>query len=125
MSLLYEAVLAGALCFIATALFLALFGDSRAQPMRALLQCYLLLVTGAYFIASWTGGRRTLPMRTWHLRLVDRSGRPPGLAVAAMRFVFALVGIGALGVGIAWMMFDREQLFLHDRLAGTRLVQDS
>lgn len=122
--MVYEGVLLAALLLLATALFMALFGDSRGQPLRALLQLYLLLVTGVYFIGSWTGGRRTLPMRTWHLRLVDRSGHPPSLQLAFMRYLCAVIGIGACGAGIFWLIIDRERLFLHDRLIGTRLVLD-
>ena len=124
LSMAYEAVLLAALLLIATALFVALFGDSRAQPLRTGLQFYLLIVTGSYFIGSWTGGRRTLPMRTWHMRLLDRSGSPPTLGVALARYLGALIGIGACGAGIVWPIFDPERLFLHDRIAGTRLVLD-
>jgi len=26
------------------------------------------------------------------------------------------------GISLVWALFDRERMFLHDRLAGTRLV---
>jgi hypothetical protein len=30
----------------------------------------------------------------------------------------------ALGAGFAWAVVDRDHQFLHDRLAGTRIVND-
>jgi uncharacterized RDD family membrane protein YckC len=32
------------------------------------------------------------------------------------------VAVGALGVGLWWALFDRDRQFLHDRLAGTRII---
>ena len=124
MSLLYEAVLVLALCFVATGLFVAVCGDSRAEPLRGVLQIFLLIVTGTYFVGSWTGGRRTLPMRTWGIRLVDRTGHPLNRKLATARFLLAIVGVCAGGTGFLWAILDRERLFLHDRLVGSRLVQD-
>jgi uncharacterized RDD family membrane protein YckC len=39
------------------------------------------------------------------------------------RYLFALIGCGLCGLGLAWALFDRDRRFLHDRLAGTRLVR--
>lgn len=123
--MLYEAVLLIALLFLATALFTAVFGDSRSRPNQLFLQLYLFLVAGAYFTWSWAHGRRTLPMRTWRIRLVERSGRPLRTHVALMRYVYAAIGIALGAVGVLWLAVDPEHQFLHDRLAGTRLVADA
>jgi uncharacterized RDD family membrane protein YckC len=40
-----------------------------------------------------------------------------------MRFLFALPGTLLLGSGFLWALVDRENLFLHDRLAGTKIVR--
>ena len=124
LALIYEALILAALLILATALFTAAVGDSGEQPARTLLRIYLVLVAGAYFVWSWTGGRRTLAMRTWRLRLVDAAGAPPSLKAAIRRYLVALVGVPLGGIGILWAFVDRERLFLHDRLAGTRLIVD-
>ena len=36
--------------------------------------------------------------------------------------LFALPGTLLLGAGFLWALIDREGLFLHDRLAGTRII---
>ena len=53
-------------------------------------------------------------MKAWHIRLV---GVTPGKAM--LRFLLALAFLPA---SILWALFDRDGQFLHDRLAGTRLV---
>ena len=124
LSLVYEALLLVALLMVATAVFVAIVGDSSAPPLRTVLQVYLIAVTGAYFVWSWSEGRRTLPMRTWRLRLVERSGKAPGVAAACVRFLVAAAGAPLAGLPWWWALLDRERLFLHDRIAGTRLARD-
>ena len=124
LSMTYEAVLLTGLLVIATAIFTAVFGDSRGQPLRTVLQLCLLLIAGIYLVWSWTGERRTLPMRTWRMRLVDRRGHCPNLRRAITRYLVAVLGIAACGVGLLWALIDPERQFLHDRIAGTRLALD-
>lgn len=123
--MIYEALIVTAVLFVATAAFTTIFGDSSAQPMHFLLQFYLFIVGGLYFVSSWTGGRRTLPMRTWRMRLVDETGRNLGVRQAAMRYTFAAFGVAMGGLGVFWAFLDRDRQFLHDRLARTRLVADA
>jgi uncharacterized RDD family membrane protein YckC len=124
LAMLYEAVLVAALLLLATAVFVLLAGDSSSEPRRALLQLYLVTVTGVYFVWSWTGGRRTLPMRTWRLRLLDARNRSPSLRSAVTRYLVALVTLPLGGLALLWALVDPERRFLHDRLAGTRVVRE-
>ena len=125
LSLTYEALILSALLLVATAGFTAVVGDSQSQPTRTILQIYLLFVAGSYFVWSWTGGRRTLPMRTWRMRLVDQTGSAPSLQSAVIRYLVALVGFPLCAISILWVLFDPEGLFLHDRIARTRLIVES
>jgi uncharacterized RDD family membrane protein YckC len=124
LAMVYEAVLLAALLLVATALFLAVAGDSSRPPLRIALQLYLVLIAGIYLVWSWTGGRRTLAMRTWRIRLVNRDGGVPSLRTALVRYVCAVAGIAACAAGLLWPVIDPEHQFLHDRIAGTRLVRD-
>jgi uncharacterized RDD family membrane protein YckC len=40
-----------------------------------------------------------------------------------LRFFLALLGLLLAGAGFWWALVDRDRQFLHDRLAGTRLVR--
>jgi uncharacterized RDD family membrane protein YckC len=121
-SAVYDLLLIVALVLIATFPFLAVFGDSTHGWRRHLLQAWVLFVAGSYFVWFWTRGGQTLPMKTWRIRLVRWDGRPVGIGRAVHRYVVALLGTFALGLGFLWAFFDRDRQFLHDRLAGTQLV---
>jgi uncharacterized RDD family membrane protein YckC len=121
-SALYDALLVVALMFVATFPFLAFFGDATHGWRRHLLQAWIVFVVGAYFVWFWTRGGQTLPMKTWHIRLERIDGTPVNAARAAHRYVVALLGTAALGLGFAWALVDRDRQFLHDRLSGTALV---
>ncbi len=83
---------------------------------------HVFLVLGIYFIWCWHRGGQTLAMQTWKIQLVTSSGTPPTLSRLALRYALAWPSIVYLGVGVLWALFDRDNQFLHDRLAGTRLV---
>lgn len=121
---LYELLLLAALVLVATFPFLAVFGESTQGWRRHVLQVWVLAVCGAYFVAFWTRGGRTLPMKTWRIRLVRADGGPVGPGRAVHRFLLAVLGFFAAGLGFLWALWDRDRQFLHDRLAGTALVDD-
>jgi uncharacterized RDD family membrane protein YckC len=118
----YELLILAALAMVATFPFLAVFGDSTQGWRRHVLQVWLLVVAGAYFAWFWTRGGQTLPMKTWRIRLVRVDGAGVGLWRAIHRYVIAALGFLALGLGFWWALVDRDRQFLHDRLAGTALV---
>jgi uncharacterized RDD family membrane protein YckC len=62
-------------------------------------------------------------MKTWRLKLVTRNGAPLTWPHAWLRYVAALAGLGGIGVGFVWAFFDRDGLFLHDRITGTHIVR--
>ncbi len=122
--LVYEALLLLAVLFLGSALFTSVAGAADTFASRLALQGLLLILCGAYLIWSWTHGGQTLPMQAWQLRIVAAdSGRPPALRVALKRYLLAVPGALLGAVSFLWGLVDRDRLFLHDRLAGTRIVQ--
>jgi len=112
----YEAFLVFAVSFFAAWLFFFASGgrDATRGVVRTELQLFIIIVLAAYFLWCWLRGGQTLAMRAWRIRLVDVT---PGRAV--LRFLLALA---LLPVSVVWALVDREGQFLHDRLAGTRLI---
>lgn len=150
--MLYESLLIAAIAIAGGFVFVgvaALAGDpspdaNRVLP-RTLLQGFLLALVGGYFVLSWSRGGQTLAMRAWRLRLVLPDGAPVPAARAGGRFLLAaallgpavaaaaylwrhpgaplaLLALGPALADLAWALVDRERQFLHDRLAGTRLI---
>ena len=114
--MVYEAVLLFAVAFFAAWLLFFASGarDATSGWLRHALQLFILAVFAAYFLWCWLRSGQTLAMKAWGIRVVDVTPRR-----AIVRFLLALL---LLPVSIAWALFDRDRQFLHDRLAGTRLV---
>jgi len=114
--MVYEAVLLFAVAFFAAWLFFFASGgrDATQGGLRYALQLFIAIIFAGYFLWCWLRGGQTLAMKAWRIRLVDVA--PPR---ALLRFVLALI---LLPVSIPWALIDRDGQFLHDRLAGTRLI---
>lgn len=123
LALAYEFLLLLGVWFVAAFLFHLIFRDTSAEYFRPLFQFYLLCVGGIYFIWFWTHGGQTLAMQTWKLRLVSANGGKVTMQQAMVRYIFAVIGISFLGFGLLWALFNRDRQFLHDKLAGTRIVK--
>jgi uncharacterized RDD family membrane protein YckC len=143
-SFLYEGVLLFGVVVIAAYLFGALAQQRHALYLRHGLQGFLFIVLGIYFVWFWTHGGQTVAMKTWRVRLVAADGKPlsqprallryllcwawflPGLALAWLAELRGGAAFGALALNVLlWMLASRlapQRQFLHDLLAGTRLV---
>lgn len=143
---LYEGMLLFAVLFVAGWLFSALSQMRHAlDDRRILLQAFLFIVFGIYFVWFWSRGQ-TLAMKTWGLRLVGRDGRPVSQRRALLRYLLAWlwflpplvlawalpfkvsgaeVSVLLLGWVAIWAVLARfhpERQFWHDAWAGTRLI---
>lgn len=84
---------------------------------------HVFVVLGAYFGWFWHRSGQTLAMSTWRLRLVDApTGGSVSLVRALLRYFLSWPSLLLFGIGVLWALVDRDRQFLHDRLAGTRLV---
>ena len=122
LSMLYESLIVFAVAFFAGLAFYGATHGRLSGNTRLVFQLYLFLILGAYFIACWSRGGRTLPMQTWKMRVGRADNLPIGVGRAALRYVLAWPSLLLFGVGVFWAFFDRDRQFLHDRLAGTRVV---
>ncbi|HLR12207.1 MAG TPA: RDD family protein [Burkholderiaceae bacterium] len=144
-AMMYEAVLLFGVVFLASLLFDTLTQSRHALSFRHARQLVLFLAIGAYFILSWRRGQ-TLPMKTWHIRLVAADGQPLRWSQLLLRYVLVwplplagaalvfglahLTGYASTDMFIVFAPFllfiptwlDPQKQFLHDRIAGTRLV---
>ena len=122
LSLVYEGMLLVAVLFVFSYLFLSLARDAQSGWPRTFFQIYLLSVCGAYFVFCWTRSGQTLPMKTWRMRVVTDEGHTLSVGRAFRRYILAVPGMLS-GISLMWAPFDRDRQFLHDRLAGTRVVR--
>jgi len=128
------------------ALFVALTGHQHPLQSDAALRVITFLIYAVYFTWFWSVRGQTLPMQTWHLRVVTTAGQPLTQARALLRFFAscawfapaALIaslngwtrwqGLAAIGVGIVayalLALLHPQRQFWHDALCGTRLIQE-
>ncbi|GDX61033.1 MAG: RDD family protein [Nitrosospira sp.] len=122
LSMVYELLLLIAVLFICSLIFHLIFRDTDSSLFKPVFQFYLLSITGIYFSWFWTHGGQTLAMQTWKLQIISIDGGEIGAKKAIYRYLFALISIFLLGCGILWALYDRDRQFMHDRLAGTRII---
>jgi uncharacterized RDD family membrane protein YckC len=150
-ALVYEGFLLSALFLVAGFAVLPIIGQSHTGAAYSAQQLYLLpssssaflffvyvMIAGIYCIGFWSNGRRTLAMKTWGLALATADGQPVDIRHATKRYLAAWIGpaaglagfvlLGSWGLAAAllnyyWGWLDRDRRFLHDRIAGTRIIQ--
>lgn len=122
-SMLYESLLLlGVLAATFMLPYLALGIIAAAIPPGPVLLLHVVIVLGAYFLWYWHQRGQTLAMQTWKLQLTSAAGSRPTWSQLLLRYLLAWPSILFYGVGLFWAAFDRDRQFLHDRLAGTRIV---
>ncbi|MDD2990425.1 MAG: RDD family protein [Zoogloea sp.] len=122
-SMLYESLLllgVLALTFMVPLLVLGIGTDYT--PRGGVLWIYIFAVLGMYFLWYWRRGGQTLAMQTWKLRIVNSDGKPVSLRQGWIRYALAWPSVLFFGAGVIWALIDKDRQFLHDRLAGTRIV---
>jgi uncharacterized RDD family membrane protein YckC len=145
-TLVYEGVILFGVVFLAGYLFSTLTQQRNGLEHRDWLAGWIGIVVGAYFVWCWTHGGQTLPMKTWRLRVVRaKDSAPLSWTRAIARYLLAwlwflpplalhpLIGLSVphtLAVAALWFVgwaatgrFLADRQFLHDRLAGTRVVE--
>lgn len=119
---IYDTLSVIALSFACVGLFLWVAGDATHGNRRYLLQLFLWLSVGAYYVWCWSKSGQTLAMRTWRLKLVDKNEQLLSIKVAIARYVLACVSLMVFGLGFLWAIVDPDRLFLHDRILKNRIV---
>ena len=144
-AMVYETFLLLAVEMLAVVLYLLVTRNNHAPVFQYGLKVWLFVVTGAYFTWGWTNSGHPLAMKTWRMQVVTNAGARLPLTTAIVRYLlawgwflpalvacalFGLKSKGEIGAAIAlgvlaWGLtafLDRDRQFLHDRLAGTRVV---
>ena len=148
-SFVYEGMLLfgiGLIPGVIGALFVALTGHQHPLQSDAVLRAITLLIYAVYFTWFWSERGQTLPMQTWHIKVVTAEGAPLSQPRALLRFVTACAwfapaallaslnhwtrwhGLGAIAIGVVayalLALLHPQRQFWHDALCGTRLVDE-
>lgn len=118
----YEALLLGAVLFVAAFPLVPLLQALAPAWITPLLRVWLILVAGLYFTWFWQRGQ-TLAMKTWGIRLEAAEGGPASPGRTWLRYLLSWVFLLPLGLGWWAALAAGDRQFLQDRLAGTRLIR--
>jgi uncharacterized RDD family membrane protein YckC len=122
--MLYESFLLLGVLSVAFVLPHLLISMTRKAAIPGqLLWLHVFIVLLVYFGWLWKRSGQTLAMQTWKIRLVAANGAPLTSGQIFLRYTLAWPSLLAGGIGILWAIVDRDRQFLHDRLAGTRLIR--
>lgn len=121
----YDALILVALWIMATLLLMPLTGGAIEPPLpwNIPFDLYIFAVSYLYFGGLWHRTGQTLGMRAWRLKVVNQDGEQLTWTQALGRMLAAMLSWLLLGLGWLWILFDRDQLALHDRLSRTRIVR--
>lgn len=126
------------------ALIVALTGNRHPLQSDTGLRVLTLLIYAGYFTWFWSVRGQTLPMQTWHIRVVTANGQRLTRLQALTRFAASCAwfapaallaeangwtrwhGLAAMGIGVAayalLALAHPQRQFWHDALCGTRLI---
>ncbi len=120
-SLLYEGLVIFSILLIGFLLPQIVLSGFGFNASARLMWVHIFVLLMIYFVWCWLNGGQTLPMKTWKLRVIDNNGGPIRPAQALLRYLAAWPSIIS-GVGLLWALADPQKQFLHDRIAGTRII---
>ncbi|MDI1230256.1 MAG: RDD family protein [Methylobacter sp.] len=124
-AMFYDLLLLIAVLFVATALLLPLNSGQAFTAQQFLFPLYLLLVSFFFYAWFWTHGGQTLGLRAWKIKVLTLDRKPLTWKQALLRFSIAILSWGFLGLGVLWILIDKNQRSWHDHLSKTALFFDT
>ena len=121
-----------AICMDAALILSAVFGAGivalhksamlpRLHTAEIAAACAVVLLAGVYQVLFFLLGQATPGMRYAHLELSTLEGNLPTRGQRSARLLAMLLSVLPGGLGLAWAIFDENNLAWHDRLSGTYL----
>ena len=148
-SMLYDFIVAGVSILVIAAILVNIISPNETIPPYSLLANMIfaldLALGGLYLVAFWLKKDSTPGMGAWKLKISNLSGNTISLTQGITRYLSLLI-IMALGfilgykllhlsstgslllalvflaLNLAWSMFDKNKLALHERLSQTKLI---
>jgi len=114
---------AGVLYFTLRLCRLAAFEVLILPPAPLLV--FFLILNGGYLLAFTTAGGQTIGKMALGIKVVAADAGPPTLAQAAVRTIGSVIGVVPAGLGFVPFLLAPGRRALHDRLAGTWVVNES
>lgn len=96
-------------------------GEISVIPTDSLLSFFLkslwTLISFFYFAYFWRKTGQTPGMKVWKIKVMTHLGGQLSWKNALYRYIFSLFGLGLI-----WILFDKQRLALQDRLSNSHLI---
>jgi len=116
----YDTLVIIALSFAVTATWMWIMNTDKA--VGPAFQSTLFISIFLFFGFFWTRSGQTIGMMAWRIRIQSKTGHSISWMQALIRFMTAIFSAAIAGIGYLWMLFNDEQLSLHDKLSNTEVV---
>ena len=128
-ALVYDTLLVIAMVMVTSALYHALVNNWLLELKDApagfnpILSTLLTFVLFFFFAHFWTRNGQTLGMQAWRIKLRSTiTGGPLTLPQCLIRFIIAIPAIGLAGLGILWLLVDRDKKAWQDRYSRSEMI---
>ena len=121
-AMFYDTLLLLSVLLIATALAL-LATKGTLHYHNPFFRTFLFLICFSFYTWFWLHGGQTLGMRAWRLRLQRIDGHPITIWQALLRFMAAIPSLALAGLGLLWILVDKDKLAWHDRISESMIVR--
>jgi len=124
-------LIAFGMLFVAAVLALLVIDADNGNPSdRAflisgvILALYFVAFVPLYHILLWSSRGQTVGMMAVHIKVLSKNGGRVTRRRSALRLFGYAASVLPLFLGLLMALFDRKRRTLHDRLAGTVVVEE-
>ena len=122
LAMFYDGLLLISALLIATALALMVTQGTLSYH-NPFFRTFLFLICFSFYAWFWLHGGQTLGMRAWRLRLQNTGGGPISVWQALLRFMAAIPSLAIGGLGLLWLVFDKNKMAVHDHISESVIVR--
>jgi uncharacterized RDD family membrane protein YckC len=117
----YDLLLLIAVLFLATLITLPLQENDYFQSSSWGYKVYLFFVSFLFYGWFWTRSGQTLGLIAWKIRVANSDGENVSWEQAFIRFTTAIFSWTFCGLGIIWMLFNKDRLMWHDMASKSQM----
>ncbi len=120
-ALVYDSFLIAAIWMLSTTLLVAFVADGD-EVQGWPFQLFLYFELFAFYYIFWRIRGQTLGMQVWKIVAVNERGEILDGEQCVLRFLAATISMLPFGAGLLWILFNKDNLALHDLATNTRIV---
>ena len=126
--MVYDSILLAAILMVTAGLYHGIVNNWLLNLEEAPVGFNPLLATVCVFVVffflahCWGKGGQTLGMRAWRLRVQGINGRCITLKQSLIRFIVGIFSLAPCGLGLLWMLIDRDKTTWYDRYGETEVI---